>query len=224
MVKSFSIILLVLFFLVSLLSFPKAEATEAFLTKVAKKPLAQGELLRLKKGEIIIMEEKKQAGQRMRYVLAKVWIDRSPDKVWKALRNQESLFKGDPYMKKVKVVKDIPPRTQNIAYTLSISRLFPAFNYITRVDYLKKSWLVQFVRISGSFKSFKGFAKLRPIAKGKETVMVYALQLDSGPLLPQFVVRSVIKSGLPDLMKNIRKRVHNQNPCIQALVEPCATK
>ncbi len=193
-----------------------------FLRTVEKKELTPAELARLKKGEVLVLEEAK--GQRMRYVMAKVWIDRSPDRVWKTLSNQEALFKGDSRMKRVKVVKTIPPRTQHIAYTLSVSRLFPAFDYTTRVDFLKPSWLIQFVRMSGSFKSFKGFAKLKPIEGGQQTVMVYALQLDSGPLLPQFLVRTVLKSSLPDLMREVRHQVHSQNPCIQAIPEPCPAK
>ncbi len=199
----------------------KAQGVEAFLKKVEKRPLTQAEWVRLKKGEILVSEESKQEGQRMRYVLAKVWIDRSPSKVWKALRNQEILFKDDPHMKEVEVVKTISTQTQHIAYTLSVSRLFPAFHYITQVNFLAKGSIIKFARLSGSFKDFKGFAKLRSFNHGQETVMIYALQLDSGPLLPQFLVRSVLKSGLPDLMRNIRKRVHNQNPCIQPPPTPC---
>jgi len=195
------------------------DAAEATLQALAKTAVSSSDLSKLKTGQILVTEEESARQGDLRYVMAKLWINRAPDVVWKNLQDQEGLFHGEPHMKQVKVVKVLSPKAQNVAYSLSISRLLPQFDYVTRVNFSDTSRTAQFERISGSFKSFKGFARLQPVSdkqNGVSTVMIYALQLDTGFFVPQFVTRSVLKGGLPDLMTHIRQQIYKRHPHLQA--------
>lgn len=177
-------------------------------TTSAPAPAPQGpDLARMRQGVVLVSECPKTPEAPMRSVMARMVINRPVDAVWTALMNQESLFRNEPHMKKVATVAKTLHGRQDVAYSLSISSLLPTFDYVTRIQFVPEAWTAHFNRTSGSFKSFRGFATLSPVDNGQKTLMTYALQVDPGFLIPQFVVRSILKSELPSLMGHIRSQV-----------------
>lgn len=194
------------------LLFPGPAAADIF-TETQNTSLSNAELERLRKGEVIVSEPAGAKGG-TRFVLAKALIDRPADTVWNALYDQERLFRGEPHMRKVQTLSKPSPNQQKVAYSLNISRLLPTFDYVTSVNYAPDTRSVKFDRVSGSFKSFKGMAKLKPVDNGKRTVLFYALQVDPGFMVPQMVVRSILRSELPGMLAHIKKNVHSTSPVL----------
>ncbi|MBK8190650.1 MAG: hypothetical protein IPK79_09410 [Vampirovibrionales bacterium] len=169
--------------------------------------VSQSEMTTLRQGGVLVRECPGVKNNSMRLVMARMIINRPMASVWTSLMNQENIFQNEPHMKKVSTLVKAPGGRQDVSYALSISSLLPTFNYVTRIQFIQDSWTANFNRISGSFKAFKGFASLSPVDEGQKTMMTYALQVDPGFLIPQFVVRNILKSELPSLMGHIRTRV-----------------
>ncbi len=182
-------------------------------TEVEKGHLSAAELEQLRKGEVIVTEPASVGGG-TRLVQAKILIDRPLETVWNSLYDQERLFKGETHMRKVETLSKPSPNQQKVAYSLNISRLLPTFDYVTSVQYAPASHTVRFDRLSGSFRSFTGMAKLKPVDNGRRTVLFYALKVDPGFLIPQVVVRSILKSELPGMLAHIKQNVQSTTPVL----------
>jgi carbon monoxide dehydrogenase subunit G len=142
---------------------------------------------------------------------AKILINRPVEQVWKVISDQKLLFSGDSNIKMLRIV-DKPSSTQEVVeYSLSLSKLLPAFHYTTKVDYRPQS-TAHFKRVSGSFKDFDGLCRLAAFEKGQQTVLTYSLSLDPGIPLPKFMVHEFLKRDLPRMLTNIQGRVYKQFP------------
>lgn len=190
-----------------------ATAFADIFTEVENASLSATELNRLLKGEVLVSEPASPSSG-TRFVLAKILIDRPLETVWNTLYNQERLFKDEPHMRKVKILSSPSPNQQKVAYSLNISRLLPTFDYVTSVNFIPTERTVKFDRLSGSFRSFKGMAKLKPVENGRRTILFYALQVDPGFLIPQMVVRNVLRSELPGMLTHIKRNVHSVSPVL----------
>lgn len=178
------------------------------------KPAAAGatSLEALRAGRVVVSESSRAASEGgMRAVTAQMVINRPLTAVWQALMNQEGIFQNEPHMKKVSTLSKTPQGRQDVAYSLSISSLLPTFNYVTRIHFVQDAWTANFNRISGSFRAFRGSARLTPLDGGDKTLMTYALEVDPGFLIPQFVVRNILRSELPSLMNHIRAQVSSRS-------------
>jgi hypothetical protein len=133
------------------------------------------------------------------------------DRVWSVISKQESLFQGEPHLKKVKVVNHLSPIQELVEYTMSISRFLPTFVYTTKVDYKKPENSIFFKRVSGSFNEFEGFCQLAPVENGKKTLLLYGLKIDIGFFVPQFIVAGILKRELPSILNFVEKQVHQQS-------------
>jgi uncharacterized membrane protein len=144
-------------------------------------------------------------------VQAKVLIKRPIEQVYNVMRDGETLFNGDPKIKKVRLVDSINDKTDLLEYTLKLSPLLPAFVYTNKVTY-EPNKAFRFKRVKGSFKSMNGACELFSTGKADETLMVYTLALDLGMPLPPGLVHQFLAGDLPQSLKRIKNTVYLKYP------------
>lgn len=138
-------------------------------------------------------------------VEAKILISRPPEKVWSVVADPETLMSQERKVQKVKVLSRSANK-QNVAFSVSMTRLFPPFNYVLLQE-LSPPHLLRFHRVSGSFKDIQGSWKLSPVEQGSKTILTYTLQLDPGPFIPRAMLLGAVKSDLPSMMRNAKMAI-----------------
>lgn len=159
----------------------------------------------LSRGKVLIRQQAASSGQ-VPSVEARILISRPPEKVWKVVADPEKLMQEENKVKKVKILSRGANR-QNVAFSVSMTRFFPPFNYVLLQE-LSPPSLLKFRRISGSFKDIQGSWRLSPVENGSKTVLTYTLRLDPGPLIPRSLLLGAVKSDLPEMMRNARTAIY----------------
>jgi ribosome-associated toxin RatA of RatAB toxin-antitoxin module len=155
----------------------------------------------LSKGDVVVKQNPAPANTAPS-VEAKILISRPPEKVWNVVADPETLMSQERKVQKVKVLSHTANK-QNVAFSVSMTRLFPPFNYVLLQE-LSPPNLLRFHRISGSFKDIQGSWKLLPVDRGNKTILTYTLQLDPGPFIPRSLLLGAVKSDLPSMMRNAK--------------------
>lgn len=182
--------------------------TTALLPLNSASALSASEYQKLKQGQVVVDSK---SGQSQGGVEAKVLIKRPISEVYRVIRDSEGLFKNDPTIKDVKLVKRVNSNTEHLRYKLQLSPVLPAFDYTNRVTYTpNKSF--HFKKIQGSFKRMEGACVLKPTSKPDETLMVYSLNLELDAPVPSVVVNHFLASDLPKSLKRIERKVYQTYP------------
>lgn len=152
----------------------------------------------LKQGRVVVKDVK--ATQPT--VDAKILIPRPPDQVWSTVLQPERLMDKEKKVKQIKVVSKTGS-TQDLNYTVTMASVLPTLNYTLRHQVTQPNML-QFRRLSGSFKDIQGYWQVTPADSGKSSILTYHLSIDPGPLMPRFMMQNLLKSDLPTMMKNVK--------------------
>lgn len=171
----------------------------------ASLPVTAAELQRLQAGKVLTTN--KASDTYPTGVEAKVLINRPIAESWKALYNQPAVFRGDGHTKWVKHLSSPTPATQELEFRLQISPLLAPYQYTTRATFSPALRRVDFVRLRGSFKAFKGYTQLYPLNNGQATLLVYGLMLDSGNPIPRMIQNSILSHEIPSMLKTIRRNI-----------------
>jgi ribosome-associated toxin RatA of RatAB toxin-antitoxin module len=157
---------------------------------------------RLQHGDIVV--GMKNVGD-AKFVNGSLIINESPAKVWQIIANPyEFKRRISPRMKEIQMMVDKPE--------LSVMRvemdvvLIPHFNYVVESNY-QNGQRIEFHRLDGTLKDFKGTWEVKPLTDGKQTELTYAMYLDPGFFVPQWLMREGVKSELPKTLEAVRKRV-----------------
>ncbi|HEY9776935.1 MAG TPA: SRPBCC family protein [Planktothrix sp.] len=158
---------------------------------------------RLAKGEVIV--GMKNAGDD-KLVSGTILINEPPDRVWPIMVNPFE-FKGtiSPRMKEVEVVVDKQDLSV-LKVTLDMSFFYPNFTYVVESKY-ENGQRIEFHRVGGVLKDFKGSWDMSPIDGGKKTELTYSMYIDPGFCVPQWIMREGVKGELPRTLKGLRERV-----------------
>jgi carbon monoxide dehydrogenase subunit G len=159
---------------------------------------------RLSQGEVIVGS--KYDGD-TRFVTGTIVIDEPPSRVWPVMVNPFE-FKGkiSPRMKTVEVVVD-KADVSVLKVTLDMSFLYPNFTYVVESRYVDGQ-RIEFKRIGGVLRDFKGAWEMSPIDNGNKTQLTYSMYIDPGFFVPQWIMREGVKGELPRTLKGLRERVH----------------
>ncbi|CAM6000541.1 unnamed protein product [Sphagnum balticum] len=158
---------------------------------------------RLERGEVIV--GLKDEGP-VKFVTGSVLINEPPEKVWPIMVNPFE-FRGriSPRMKEVEVMKDSAD-VSVLKVTLDVI-VIPHFTYVVESRY-ENSERVDFHRIGGTLKDFKGYWAMNPAHNGTQTQLTYSMYIDPGFPVPQWIIREGVKSELPKTLLALRKRVN----------------
>lgn len=170
--------------------------------------MAQGdadndEQLRLARGEVVV--DQQDVGP-TKFVVAKILIDAPPDQVWPIMTNPfEFQEKISPRMKQVKVVTDRADLSV-LKVTVNVGFFLPSLTYSVESRY-EPNERIDFKRVGGVVKDFKGYWAIIPIADGSKTEIVYSMYVDPGIPVPQWIVRAGVRDELPKTLLAMRERV-----------------
>ncbi len=162
---------------------------------------------RLDNGEVVVGLEN--IGK-TKFVTGRVLIDHPPDKVWPIMVNPfEFQQKISPRMKTVDVLVD--KLHKSILKVTMDTFPIPDVTYEVESDYLRTAdgARIDFHRIGGTLKDFRGHWIMNPAHHGKKTELIYSMYLDPGFYVPQWIVRYGVKAELPRTLLALRKRVED---------------
>jgi Polyketide cyclase / dehydrase and lipid transport len=159
---------------------------------------------RLKDGEVLVEAID---GGKTKFVLARIYIEQPPEDVWPILANPyEFENKICPRMKTVELISE-KADSNVIKCGWNICLLIPKITYTVESKFEQQKQ-VQFRRIAGTFKEFRGSWMLRPLDGGKSCEVLYSMFIDPGIPLPKWIVREALKNELPQTLIGLRERVH----------------
>ncbi len=157
---------------------------------------------RLEHGEVVV--DLRDIGN-TKYVEGRVLINESPDKVWPIMVNPfEFQGKISPRMKAVEVMADQSNRSV-LKVTLDVM-LIPHFTYVVESLY-ENGQSIEFHRVGGMLKDFRGTWVMNPIDGGHKTELIYCMYIDPGFPVPQWIIREGVKNELPKTLMALRQRI-----------------
>lgn len=165
---------------------------------------------RLKNGKVVVSH--KDIGSK-KFVVGKVWIPHSVEKVWPVMVNPYEFEKNiSPGMKKLEILSENKKESlMKITINYPIPFPLPQIKYTVRSRYFKdrNSSLVEFKRVSGTLKDFHGFWQAKSVCNGSKTEVIYSMYLDPGFYVPQWIIRKGVSGELPKTLKSLRRRVNS---------------
>jgi hypothetical protein len=143
---------------------------------------------------------------RIQYVVGKIRVPHSPDKVWPVLANPfEFEEKITPKFKTVRVLKD-QPGIAVLECRVDFGFLMPTIKYTVESIY-ENGRRITFRSRAGDLKDFRGTWEVLPINGGKETEVVYSMYVEPGIPIPQWFIRQGLKFELPRTLNGLRTRI-----------------
>jgi hypothetical protein len=107
-------------------------------------------------------------------------------------------------MKEVEMMVD--KRDRSVMRVLMDVMLIPNFNYVVESHY-ENAERIEFHRVAGTLKDFKGSWEMLPVDNGLRTELTYSMYLDPGFFVPQWIIREGVKTELPRILGAVRQRV-----------------
>jgi len=141
----------------------------------------------------------------VKYVSGTIVVPAPVDKVWPVVVNPfEYPGKIFPRMSKVEVLSDEPSRSL-LRETVNVP-IFSPLTYDVISEYDLKRSRIEFHRVAGAFKDFRGFWSLEPVDGGAHTQATYGLYIETGMPVPQWLVNAAVKLELPKTLRNVKRR------------------
>jgi len=163
----------------------------------------------LEKGQVVV--GLKDVGS-TKYVTGKILITEPPEKVWPIMVNPfEFQGKISPRTKKVEVFTDEASLSvMKMTMDTSPVPFLPQMSYTveSRYEQNDKGGRIEFRRIAGVVKDFRGCWDMAPADGGAKTELTYSMYIDPGFFLPQWIVREAVKNELPRTLTALRKRIN----------------
>ena len=160
---------------------------------------------KLASGDVVV--GLKNIGKR-KYVTARIIIDHCPEEVWPIMVNPYE-FKQNiaPRMKALEILCD--------KLNMSVQKVtvdafpVPPITYTVKSTYERtdNSSRIEFWRVGGMIKDFRGHWDMKPCSSGMKTELSYSMYIDPGFYVPQWIVRQCVKGELPKTLLALRKRV-----------------
>ncbi len=138
-------------------------------------------------------------------VEGKILINSCPERVWSIVTNPfEFANKIQKHLRHVRFVHQTL-RSSVQECELEVAAFFPRVTYRVESSYepVKR---IDFHRVGGMIKNFHGYWLLEPRDNGTKTLVTYAMFIDPGFFVPQWVMRQGLRRELPQTLTGIRKR------------------
>lgn len=158
---------------------------------------------RLECGEVLLggNVERRQCGM----VEGKILINSRPDRVWSIVIDPlEFANKIQKHLRQVRIVKRTA-RTSLQECQVEVAAFFPRIRYEVESFY-EPCKRIDFRRVGGMIKDFYGYWLLEPRDNGKKTLVTYAMFIDPGFFVPQWIMRQGLRRELPVTLNGIRDR------------------
>ncbi|MEJ2417713.1 MAG: SRPBCC family protein [Exilibacterium sp.] len=181
-----------------LLAFSRQAGAEA-----AAEELSADQLHRLEQGEIVVAVNQAE-GPARGTVEAAILIEAPVNLVWRIMKDCTEIPTFVPGVEKCEVL-DSGENWESIRHEVKWIWFSPRLSYVFRADYQPKRE-ISFYRTSGDLREMKGSWRLIPVESGG-TFVRYRVYIDPGFLVPQWLVRSSLKSDLPAVLAALKNKV-----------------
>ena len=157
----------------------------------------------LERGEVAIKTVGGEGGGTER-VQATILIAAPAERVWQIMNDCDHSPEFVPGLKSCRVLRR-EGQDEIIEHSMKFSWLLPEVTYVFRARY-EQNRQVAFQRIAGDVRRFEGNWTLQPVDGERKTIVVYSLYLDPGFLVPQWMVRLLLREDLPAVLFSLRDR------------------
>lgn len=179
----------------------------------ARQGYSDSEWKTLENREVVIAETPADSGDPSQHkVRANVIIDSSPQQVWAVLTDFPSRPKFTPDLKDMRVVRVVGKRVWVDEYLkfLVVDIRFRVINTL-EPNLGTMSWELD-KSVEHDIADTKGAWQLTPVADGRQTLLSYWADVDTGQPVPDFIERYLMRSSLPNLLGRMRDEVERRFP------------
>jgi ribosome-associated toxin RatA of RatAB toxin-antitoxin module len=141
-----------------------------------------------------------------KFVTSSIYINKPPEAVWAVLTDPYK-FVGRNHIKEVILIENSPKR-QVLEYKVGVFFPVPDFS-VTVLSDLEPHKLIKFKRIKGAFRDIQGSWKLT--RQGAGTMVYYDTYIDTGFLIPQWMIQKAQMKEIPEIMEAFKKRAEHSN-------------
>lgn len=165
--------------------------------------LSPAELGRLASGAIIA-EGEVAPDRVVADIRAAVQIDAPPERVFRTLTDCALALRFVPHLKRCAVLDSATDGTwQKVEQHVDYGWLAPRAQYVFRADY-ERFERIHFKHLRGDFHENEGTWEFRAMKDGRATLVTYRARLAPAFYVPRWMMRSMLKRDLPELMRGLR--------------------
>lgn len=168
--------------------------------------LNESQISQMKGGKILV-NAKGTDGQQKGMVEALVLIDAPAEIIWKIMTDCPGAPSFVPGLKDCRIL-DSGKNWEIIRHEVKWIWFFPRITYVFRAEY-QMNRQIDFVKIKGDLREMKGSWRLFPIDDSGQTIVRYEVYLDPSFFIPQWLVKRILMSDLPEMLAALRKKVQS---------------
>ena len=137
---------------------------------------------------------------------AAILIAASLEQVFRTLTDCADALRFVPHLKRCAVVDTAPDgRWQDVEQTVDYGWLAPRARYVFHAEYDRYA-SIRFSHVRGDFHENHGSWEFTPMRGGTATIVTYRARVSPAFYVPRWLMRSMLKRDLPDLMRGLRAR------------------
>jgi ribosome-associated toxin RatA of RatAB toxin-antitoxin module len=145
-------------------------------------------------------------------VRAAIQVSAPPEAVFRTLTDCSSALRFVPHLKRCAVIDTAPDGSwQEVEQRIDYGWLAPRADYVFRATYEKFS-RIRFAHLRGDFRVNEGAWEFIPVDEGRSTVVTYQARLVPDFYVPRWMMRSMMKRDLPELMRGLRAYSEGTRP------------
>jgi uncharacterized protein YndB with AHSA1/START domain len=143
---------------------------------------------------------------------AVVQIGVPPQQVFRTLTDCAQALRFVPHLKRCAVIDTAADgRWQDVEQTVDYGWLAPRSRYVFHAEY-EPYERIRFSHVRGDFHENEGAWEFRPVQGGRATLVFYRARVSPAFYVPRWLMRSMLKRDLPDLMRGLRARAEAGPP------------
>lgn len=143
-------------------------------------------------------------------VRAAVRVNASPETVFKTLTDCSRALRFVPHLKRC-VIAETEPDAQVIEQEVDYGLLAPRARYVFRAEY-EGFERIRFNHLRGDFKENRGMWEFVAVDEGRATVVTYQARITPAFYVPRWMMRSMLKRDLPELMRGLKTQSEANRP------------
>jgi ribosome-associated toxin RatA of RatAB toxin-antitoxin module len=165
--------------------------------------LSESQLQQLKSGAVI-SEGEVAPDRPAADIRAAVQVSASPETVFRTLTDCKLALRFVPHLKRCNVLDTAADGSwQDVEQLVDYGWLAPRANYVFHADY-DRFKRIRFTNLRGDFRENHGVWEFQSLNGGQATLVTYQARVAPAFYVPRWMMRSMLKRDLPDLMRGLR--------------------
>lgn len=137
---------------------------------------------------------------------AAVEVNATPEQVFRTLTDCSQALHFVPHLKRCTVLETAPDGSwQNVEQQVDYGWLISRATYVFHAEY-QQFERIRFTNVRGDFHENRGVWTFTALKDGQATLVTYEARLAPAFYVPRWMMRSMLKRDLPDLMRGLRTR------------------